>query len=94
MMASGVCRGPFLIRDTPPFPSYYYATMIVSNKERTSEMNVQDIKNQAIDYIRNSGENATDYDVDAIADDLWDCGYDGGEVEFFERVVFEHRIAE
>lgn len=57
-------------------------------------MNVQDIKNQAIDYIRNSDENATDYDVDAIADDLWDCGYDGGEVEFFERVVFEHRIAE
>lgn len=40
MMASGVCRGPFLIRDTPPFPSYYYATMIVSNKDRAPPINL------------------------------------------------------
>lgn len=54
---------------------------------------VQDIRNEVIDYIRNSGECVADYDVDAIVDDLWDCGYDGSQSEFFERAVFEYRIA-
>lgn len=57
-------------------------------------MNTQDIRNEVVAYIRNRGESVKDYDVDAIADDLWDCGYDGGEVEFFERTVYENRIAD
>lgn len=64
---------------------------------------VQDIKNEVIDYIRNTGECVADYDVDAIVDNLWDCGYDGNTgddrmdaamCDMFEDMVFEHRIAE
>lgn len=62
----------------------------------------QDIKDEVIDYIRNSGESVKDYDVDAIVDNLLDCGYDnntGDEdmdsfmVDMFEVAVFDGRIA-
>lgn len=65
-------------------------------------MNRQDIKNEVIDYIRNSGESVKDYDVDAIVDNLWDCGYnnDTGDdrmdslmMDMFEDAVFNGRIA-
>lgn len=36
-------------------------------------MDCQDIENEVIDYIRNSGERVVDYDVDAIVDCL--CCY-------------------
>lgn len=65
-------------------------------------MNRQDIKNEVVDYIRNSGETVSDYDVDTIADNLWDCGYtnhtgddrmDSLMVDMFEDAVFDGRVA-
>ena len=57
----------------------------------------QDIKNEVIDYIRNSGERVVDYDVDAIVDCLVVMCEQKG-VEFyrycFEVVVFTNRVAE
>lgn len=57
----------------------------------------QDIKNEVIDYIRNSGESVADYDVDAIVDCLVVL-YEHEGVEFyrdcFEFVVFMNRVAE
>lgn len=55
----------------------------------------QDIKNEVIDYIRNSGECVVDYDVDAIVDCLV-VMYEREGVEFyrycFETVVFMNRV--
>lgn len=65
-------------------------------------MYLQDIRDEVIDYIRNSGESVADYDIDAIADNLWDCGYDDNTgddcmdslmADMFEVVVFNGRIA-
>lgn len=57
----------------------------------------QDIKNEVVDYIRNSGERVVDYDVDAIVDCLV-VMYNQKGVEFyrycFETVVFMNRVAE
>ena len=57
----------------------------------------QDIKNEVIDYICNSGERVVDYDVDAIVDCLVVL-YNHEGVEFyrdcFEFVVFMNRVAE
>ena len=57
----------------------------------------QDIENEVIDYIRNSGERVVDYDVDAIEDCLV-VMYERKGVEFycycFETVVFMNRVAE
>ena len=62
----------------------------------------QDIENEVIDYIRNSGESVADYDVDLITDNLWDCGYDNNTgddrmdslmVDMFEDAVYDGRIA-
>lgn len=51
----------------------------------------QDIENEVIDYIRNSGECVVDYDIDAIVDCLVVL-YEHEGVEFyrycFETVVF------
>lgn len=65
-------------------------------------MNRQDIKNEVIDYIRNSGESVKDYDVDAIVDILVDYRYNNNTgddrmdslmVDMFEDAVFNGRIA-
>ena len=65
-------------------------------------MNMQDIKNEVIDYIRNSGESVKDYDVDAIVDILVDYRYNNNTgddrmdslmVDMFEDAVFNGRIA-
>lgn len=65
-------------------------------------MNRQDIKNEVVDYIRNSGEAVSDYDVDTIVDNLWGWGYsndtgddraDSWMADMFEDAVFNGRIA-
>lgn len=57
----------------------------------------QDIKDEVIDYIRNSGERVVDYDVDAIVDCLV-VMYEREGVEFylycFKTVVFMNRVVE
>ena len=57
----------------------------------------QDVKNEVVDYIRNSGGRVVDYDVDAIVDYLV-VVYEREGVEFyrdcFESVVFMNRVAE
>jgi hypothetical protein len=57
----------------------------------------QDIENEVVDYIRNSGERVVDYDVDAIVDCLV-VMYEHEGIEFyrycFETVVFMNRVAE
>ena len=57
----------------------------------------QDIENEVVDYIRNSGERVVDYDVDAIVDCLVVMDERKG-FEFyrycFETVVFVNRVAE
>ena len=57
----------------------------------------QDIENEVIDYIRNSGERVVDYDVDAIVDCLL-VMYEREGVEFyrycFEVVVSMNRVTE
>lgn len=57
----------------------------------------QDIKDDVIEYIRNSGERVVDYDVDAIVDCLV-VMYEREGVEFylycFETVVFMNRVVE
>ena len=57
----------------------------------------QDIENEVVDYIRNSGECVVDYDVDAIVDCLV-VVYECKGVEFyrycFEVVVSMNRVAE
>ena len=57
----------------------------------------QDIENEVIVYIRNSGERVVDYDVDAIVDCLV-VFYERKGVEFyrycFETVVFVNRVVE
>lgn len=57
----------------------------------------QDIENEVIDYIRNSGERVVDYDVDAIVDCLV-VMYEQKGVEFyrycFEVVVSMNRVVE
>ena len=60
-------------------------------------MYLQDVENEVIGYIRNSGERVCDYDVDAIVDCLVVMLERKG-VEFyrycFETVVFMNRVAE
>ena len=46
----------------------------------------QDIENEVVDYIRNSGERVVDYDVDAIVDCLV-VMYEREGVEFY-RLLF------
>nr|DAI93778.1 MAG TPA: hypothetical protein [Caudoviricetes sp.] len=57
----------------------------------------QDIENEVVDYIRNSGERVVDYDVDAIVDCLV-VMWEREGVEFyrycFETVVFMNRVVE
>lgn len=57
----------------------------------------QDVENEVIDYIRNSGERVVDYDVDAIVDCLV-VMYGREGVEFyrycFETVVSVNRVVE
>lgn len=57
----------------------------------------QDVENEVVDYIRNSGECVVGYDGDAIVDCLVVL-YEYGGVEFyrycFETVVFMNRVAE
>lgn len=57
----------------------------------------QDIENEVVDYICNSGGRVVDYDVDAIVDCLV-VMYECEGVEFyrycFETVVFMNRVAE
>lgn len=60
-------------------------------------MYCQDIENEVVDYIRNSGERVVDYDVDAIVDCLV-VMYEREGVEFyrycFGTVVFMNRVVE
>lgn len=60
-------------------------------------MHRQDIENEVIGYIRNSGECVVGYDVDAIVDCLV-VFYEHKGVEFycycFETVVFVNRVVE
>lgn len=57
----------------------------------------QDIKNEVVDYIRDSGGRVVDYDVEAIVDCLV-VMYEHEGFEFyrycFETVVFMNRVAE
>lgn len=57
----------------------------------------QDIENEVVDYIRNSGERVVDYDVEAIVDCLV-VMYECEGVEFyryyFEPMVFMNRVVE
>ena len=57
----------------------------------------QDIENEVVDYIRNSGECVVDYDAEAIVDCLV-VMYEREGVEFyrcyFEVVVFMSRVVE
>ena len=57
----------------------------------------QDIKNEVVDCICNSGERVVDYDVDAIVDCLVVL-YNHEGVEFYRDrfgvVVFMNRVAE
>lgn len=57
----------------------------------------QDIKNEVVDYIRDSGGRVVDYDVEAIVDCLV-VFYEHEGFEFyrycFETVVFMNRVAE
>ena len=57
----------------------------------------QDIENEVVDYIRNSGERVVDYDIDAIVDCLV-VMYEREGVEFyrycFETVVSMNRVVE
>lgn len=60
-------------------------------------MYCQDIENEVIDYIRNSGERVVDYDVNAIVECLV-VMYEHEGIEFyrycFETVVSMNRIAQ
>ena len=60
-------------------------------------MYCQDIENEVVDYIRNSGGRVVGYNVDAIVDCLVVMCERGG-VEFycycFEAVVFMNRVVE
>lgn len=60
-------------------------------------MGRQDIKDEVVDYIRDSGERVVDYDVDAIVDCLV-VMYEREGVEFyrycFEVVVSMNRVVE
>lgn len=54
-------------------------------------MTLQDIKNEIVDYIRNSGESVEDYNVDMCADYMYDTLYLEGVDEYrnrFEETVF------
>ena len=51
---------------------------------------VQDIKNEVIDYIRNSGESVKDYNICAIVDTLLEQRWDGN-ADMLELVVFQGR---
>lgn len=57
----------------------------------------QDIENEVVDYICNSGERVVGYDVDAIVDCLV-VFYECEGVEFyrycFETVVFMNRVVD
>lgn len=57
----------------------------------------QDIENEVIDYIRNSGGRVVDYDIEAIVDCLV-VMYEREGFEFyrycFETVVFMNRVVE
>ena len=57
----------------------------------------QDIEDEVVDYIRNSGGRVVDYDVDAIVDCLV-VMYEREGVEFycycFGTVVFMNRVVE
>ena len=62
----------------------------------------QDVKNEVVEYIRNSGESVADYDVDAIVDNLVGWGYDNNTgddrmdslmVDMFEDAVYDGRTA-
>ena len=60
-------------------------------------MYMQDIRNEVVDYIRNSGEDTKDYNVDMCVDYLYDALYRDGERAYraeFEWAVFNFRIAE
>lgn len=60
-------------------------------------LNMQTVRNEVRDYIRNSGERVKDYDIEACADYLYDVYYCDGVAAFwceFERAVFNFRIAE
>lgn len=57
----------------------------------------QDVENEVVDYIRNSGERVVGYDVDAIVDCLavlYECEGVGVYRNRFEFVVFVNRMAE
>ena len=60
-------------------------------------MNRQDIKNEVVDHIRNSGGRVVDYDIEAIVDCLV-VMYEHEGFEFyrycFETVVFMNRVVE
>ena len=62
----------------------------------------QDIKNEVIDYIRNSSESVKDYNIGAIVDNLLEWGYnnntgddrmDSRMMDMFEDAVYCGRIA-
>lgn len=58
---------------------------------------IQDVRDDVVGYIRDSGERVEDYDVDTIVDDLVDRrrreGFES-YCDYFEVEVFEHRVAE
>lgn len=82
------------------FVVWYYINYRPKGKKKgmvVEMMYRQDIENEVIDYIRNSGERVVDYDVDAIVDCLV-VMYEREGVEFyrycFEVVVPMNRVTE
>ena len=66
-------------------------------EKKEIKMNMQDIRNEVVGYIRNSGEDIKDYNVDMCADYLYDVLHLDGERAYraeFEWAVFNFRIAE
>ena len=83
--------------------SPFYLCYDISINQRMKERMVvemmyrQDVENEVVDYIRNSGERVVDYDVDAIVECLV-VMYERKGIEFyrycFEVVVSMNRMAE
>lgn len=60
-------------------------------------MYMQNIRNEVVDYIRNSGKDVKDYNVDMCVDYLYDVLYLDDARAYraeFEWAVFNFRIAE
>ena len=67
------------------------------DKKMMDMVSVQDVRNDVVNYIRDSGERVEDYNVDAIVDNLFvQRRREGFEsyCDCFEVAVFLNRVAE